>query len=129
MYKYVATYEDYNGTKRTEEFYFNLSKAELLEMEMVHPEGFEGWINRIVQADDRETILETFRNIILKSYGEKDETGRRFVKSKELSESFMQTEAYSDLYIKLVSDADFAAEFVNGLVPKVEAADKPVLAS
>lgn len=121
MYKYTATYTDYNGNEQTEDFYFNLSKAELLEMEMLHPEGFEGWVKRIIKADDRQTILETFKQIILQAYGEKDESGKRFVKNDALSESFKQTEAYSDLYVKLCSDAEFAAEFINGIVPKVEA--------
>ena len=126
MYKTTITYTDYNGEKHTDDFYFNMSKAELMELELIHPEGFKGWIERIIKADDRETILKTFKEIVLNSYGEKDETGRRFIKSKELSEAFLQTDAYSELFMRLITDADYASEFVNGITPKVENSDTPV---
>lgn len=127
MLKKTITYTDYNGETRTEDFYFHLSKAELIEMELVHPEGLKGWLERIIKADDRETIIATFKNIILQAYGEKDETGRRFVKSEELSKAFEQSEAYSELFIELLSDENKAADFVNGIVPKME--QVPQLAS
>lgn len=120
MFKYTATYVDYNGDERTEDFYFNLSKAELMEMNLRKAGGFESWINRIIQANDQETLVDTFKQIVLASYGEKDETGRRFVKSDELSKAFSETEAYSDLFMKLVTDADFASEFCTKICPAVE---------
>lgn len=117
MYKKTITYTDYNGVERTETFYFHLSKAELAEMELSKAGGFEAYIQRIIDADDRETIIKLFKDLILKTYGEKDATGKRFIKSEELSTAFSQTEAYSELFMELASNTDFAIEFVNGLVP------------
>lgn len=120
MFKYTATFTDYNGEEVTDDFYFNLTKAELTELNLKKPGGFEAWIKRIIKAQDQETLVDTFKSIVLSAYGEKDETGRRFIKSPELSKAFSETEAYSDLFMKLVTDADFAAEFINKICPAVE---------
>jgi hypothetical protein len=118
MYKKAITYTDYNGVERTEDFYFHLSKAELAEMELSKVGGFNEYIQRIIQADDREEIVKNFKDIILKSYGVKDETGKRFVKSEELATEFSQTEAYSELFMELLLNTDSAIEFINNVVPK-----------
>lgn len=121
MYKKIIKYTDYNGVEHEDTFYFNYSKAELIEMDLVHPEGFEAWINGLIKASDNEALVNLFKELILGSYGEKDPTGKRFIKSKELSEGFSQTEAYSELYMELITNTESAIEFVNGIVPKVEA--------
>ena len=118
MYKKTMTYEDYNGNSRTESFYFHFSKAELAEMELSKPGGFQAYLQKIIDTEDRETLIELFKDLILKSYGEKDETGKRFIKSKELSTAFAQTNAYSDLFMELVTNTEAATAFVNGLVPE-----------
>ena len=118
MYKKTITYTDYNGVERTEDFYFHLSKAELAEMELSKVGGFNEYIQRIIQADDREEIVKNFKDIILKSYGVKDETGKRFVKSEELATEFSQTEAYSELFMELLLNTDSAIAFINNVVPK-----------
>ena len=118
MLKKTITDKDYNGVERTEDFYFNLSKAEAMEMELSITGGLTEMIRKIVAAQDTPTIIATFKQIILKAYGEKSPDGRRFIKSEELSKAFSETEAYSDLYMELATDANAAAEFVNGIVPK-----------
>lgn len=123
MLKKAITYKDYNGVERTEDFYFNLSKAELMEMEMGVSGGFKQYLQRIVNADDTPKLIKEFKDIIMRSYGEKSPDGKRFVKSKELSEAFSQTEAYSELFIELLGDAKKAAEFMNGIVPADIAAE------
>lgn len=117
MLKKTMTYTDYSGNERTEDFYFNLSKAELLEMELSESGGFEEMIKRIVASQDTAKITAIFKEIILKSVGVKSPDGKRFIKSPEIREEFMQTEAYSDLFVELISDADNAAAFVKGIVP------------
>lgn len=117
MLKKTITYTDYNGSERTEDFYFNLSQAEITEMELSTIGGFGDMVKRIIDAQDVPTIIKTFKDIIFKSYGEKTPDGKRFVKSKELSEAFSQTEAYSVLFMELATDADKASEFVNGIMP------------
>ena len=117
MFKKTITYTDFNGNERTEDFYFHLSKAELAEMDLSKAGGFQAYIERIIAAEDRETMVAIFKDIILKTYGEKDETGKRFIKSDELATAFSQTPAYSELFMELVSDADAAAAFINGVVP------------
>lgn len=124
MLKKTITYIDYNGTERKEDFYFNLSKAEIMEMEMGTTGGMVEMINKIVAAQDAPAIIDMFKKMILKAYGEKSADGKRFIKSKELSEAFSQTEAYSQLFMELATDADAASKFVNGIVPAAEAAVK-----
>ena len=117
MLKKTITYNDYNGNERTEDFYFNLTKAEIMEMELGTTGGLAEMLTRIVAAQDAPAIIKMFKDIVLKAYGEKSPDGKRFVKSEELSTAFSQTEAYSQLFMELATDADEAAKFVNGIVP------------
>lgn len=117
MLKKTITYVDYNGNERTEDFYFNLTKAEIMEMEMTTSGGFAEMLQRIVAAQDAPTIVKVFKDLVLKAYGQKSPDGKRFIKTEELREEFSQTEAYSQLFMELATDADMAAKFVNGIVP------------
>lgn len=117
MLKKTIKYTDYNGVERQEDFYFNLSKAEVTEMELSTAGGLAEMINKVVAAQDAPSIIKIFKDLILKAYGEKSPDGKRFIKSAELSEAFSQTEAYSILFMELAMDAEKAAEFVNGIVP------------
>lgn len=117
MIKKTMSYTDYNGTERKEDFYFNLSEAEVMEMEMSTSGGLAETITRIVAAQDAPAIIKIFKELILKAYGEKAPDGKRFIKSEAISTAFSQTEAYSQLFMELATDADAAAEFVNGIIP------------
>lgn len=121
MLKKTMTYTDYNGTERTEDFYFNLSKAEIMEMELSTTGGLAEMIQNIVKAQDAPAIIKVFKDLVLKAYGEKSADGKRFIKvgpdGVPLSVAFAETEAYSNLFMELATDADKAAEFVNGIVP------------
>jgi hypothetical protein len=126
MIKKTLTYTDYDGNERTEDFYFNLSKAELMEMDFSASGGMEKMIKRIVDAQDTKRIIEVFKDIILKSYGEKSADGRRFIKvsdGRRLAEDFAQTEAYSELYMELATNDKAATEFINGVIPQSLAAE------
>ncbi len=129
MLKKTITYTDYNGSQRTEDFYFNLSKAESMEMELSTTGGLSETIRRIVAAQDQPAIIKIFKELILKAYGEKSPDGKRFIKSEEISKAFSETEAYSILFMELATDADAAAKFVNGIVPNetAESTAKPTL--
>ncbi len=117
MIKKTITYVDYNGNERTEDYWFNLSKAEVMEMEMSTTGGLAERIQKIVSAQDAPSIIKIFKELVLKAYGEKSADGKRFIKSEEISTAFSQTEAYSNLFMELATDSDAAAEFVNGIVP------------
>lgn len=117
MLKKTITYADYNGVERTEDFYFNLTKAEIMEMELSTTGGLSEMITRIVNAKDAPAIIKIFKDLILKAHGEKSADGKHFRKSKEISDAFAQTEAYSILFMELATDADAAAKFVNAIVP------------
>lgn len=131
MIKWPITYTDYNGDTQTEDFYFNLNKAELMEMNLKANGAYSEYLQRILDQRDGEKIAEVFRTLIQTSYGEKSPDGRRFVKNKDLTEAFVQTEAYSELYVQLATDADAATKFIEGVLPKVEqqppVQDKPAL--
>ena len=122
MLKKTITYTDYNSVERTEAFYFNLTKAELMEMEIGTTGGMADMIKRIVDAKDAPAIIKIFKELVLKAYGEKSADGKRFVKSEEISNGFAQTEAYSQLFMELATDADAAAAFVNGIIPNIPGA-------
>lgn len=121
MIKKTITYEDYNGVERTENFYFNLNKAEVLEMEMGTEGGMAETIQKIVDAKDAPAIIRVFKDLVLKAYGVKSDDGRRFMKTKpdgtRYADDFKETEAYSQIFMELATDADAAAKFVNGIIP------------
>lgn len=118
MLKKTIAYTDYNGLERTEDFYFNLTQAECLDLELSRTGGLTSLIDKIVNEQDISKIADIFKEIVLKAYGEKSADGRRFVKSQEVLDNFTQTEAFSKLYMELATDSDAAAEFVNGILPK-----------
>lgn len=117
MLKKTITYMGYDDIERTEDFYFNLTEAEIMEMEMSTSGGLTETLNRIVDAKDAPAIIREFKKLILKAYGEKSPDGKHFIKSEELSTAFSQTEAYSKLFMELATDAEAASKFVNGIVP------------
>ena len=123
MLKKTLTYIDYNNAERTEDFYFNLSKAEVMEMEMTTTGGLAEQITKIIAAQDNPSIIKIFKNLVLKSYGEKSPDGKRFIKNDELRTAFSETEAYSNLFMELATNTDAATSFVNGIVPNIP---KPV---
>lgn len=120
MLKRTITYKDYDGEERTEDYLFNLSEAELTEMELKEEGGLVKKLERIVAAKDGTEIAEIFKELILKSYGEKSPDGKRFDKSAEVTENFMYTPAYSIIYMELITDDVRAAAFVEGIIPKVK---------
>lgn len=122
MLKKIITYTDYNGVERTEDFYFNLTEAEIMEMELSVNGGLAESIKQIIDAKDAPAIIKVFKELVLKAYGEKTPDGKRFVKSDEIATAFSQTEAYSILFMELATNADEAAKFVNGIVPAAMAA-------
>ena len=120
MLKKTITYRDYNDVERTEDFYFNLTKAEILEMEASKVGGLSNIIQTIVNSQDASEIIPLFKEIVLKAYGEKSLDGKRFVKNKEITEGFAQTEAYSQLFMELATDDKAATAFINGIMPKID---------
>lgn len=110
-------YTDFNGVEREEEFMFNLTEAEITEMELTTDGGLSDSIKKIISAQDTPEIIKTFKMLLLKSYGEKSADGRRFIKSDELTEAFTQTNAYSQLFMELATDDKAAIAFINGIIP------------
>lgn len=108
---------DFNGNKRKENHYFNLTKSEIMKMEMSTKGGLTEMINNVISAQDTPAILKIFEDLVEASYGRKDADGRGFVKSKEIFNEFKFTNAYDELFIELISDPQKAADFFNGLVP------------
>lgn len=129
MLKKTITYTDYNGVELTEDFYFNLSKAEAIELEVGIPGGLTTMIQNIVAANDSPSIIKIFKEFILKSYGVKSPDGKRFIKNDEngrpLADKFKETEAYSELFMELATNAEEASKFINGIIPSVDASSKP----
>ena len=118
MIKKNISFTDYNGNQRSEDFSFNLTKAEIAEMELSTVGGLTQMLRGMIAAQDMPAIVKFVKELILKSYGKKSPDGKRFIKSEELSEEFMQTEAYSQLFMELATDADATAKFVNGILPE-----------
>lgn len=117
MYKKEITYEDFRGKKRTEEYWFNLTKTELIEMEFGVSGGFSSAVKKIIEEQDPGKIMKIFKDLILSSYGVISEDGKRFIKTPEMALEFSQTLAYEKLFMELGTDSKAGAEFVNGIVP------------
>lgn len=118
MLKKTVTYIDFDGNERTEDFFFNLTEQEIAEMELSTEGGLVNFINKAVAAKSQVELIELFKKLILAAYGVKSADGRRFVKNDAVHEDFMSTQAFSDIYMELVQDADKASAFFNGIVPK-----------
>ena len=121
MIKKTITYTDYDGVTRTEDHFFHLSKPELMEMDFSASGGMEKMIQRVIDTQDTKKIIEIFKDIIFRSYGEKSADGKRFIKVRDghrLAEDFAQTEAYKELFMELATDDKAASEFINGVIPQ-----------
>ena len=124
MIKKTVTYQDFNGVERTEDFYFNLTEAEIMELEIAEDGGFTSYIERLINAKDNATLMKVFKKLLLMSYGEKSADGRRFVKNKEITDAFAQSQAYSDIFMDLTVDDKAASDFINGIIPPQDALEK-----
>jgi len=119
MYKKTITYKDFNGTERTEDFYFHLKQSTLARMELLEEKGLVEYLEDIVKAMDRKKLIATFDDIIRKSYGVKSDDGRRFIQNDQVYEEFTETEAYSKFFMELITDDEEAARFINGIMPEL----------
>lgn len=118
MIKKTINYEDFNGERQTEEAYFNLTKAEIAELELGYKGGLSNHLKKITEDQDTAGLVGVMKDLILRSYGKKSDDGKRFIKSKEMSDEFSQTEAFSELFMELVSNEQSLASFINGIMPK-----------
>lgn len=122
MIKKTVNYSDYNGIERSEDFFFNLNQAELAEMEMSVQGGYSEYVKKIANANDTPTLAAIFKELLVKAYGERSLDGRSFIKMDEegrpLWRKFVQTAAYSELYMELATDTQAAIDFMNGVIPK-----------
>lgn len=117
MFKITKSYTDFNGNERKEDFYFHLTEAEVMKMQMSTKGGLAEMIQSVVATQDAPAIIKIFEELVSKAYGVKSPDGREFIKNDEIRRSFEQTQAYSDIFMELATDADMAAKFVNGIVP------------
>jgi hypothetical protein len=118
MLKRTIKYTNYDDEETEDIFYFNLSKPELVEMEVEHEQGLGKFLQGIIDTKDHKALIEKFKEIVLKAYGEKSPDGKRFIKSDQLREEFSQTAAYSTLFMELAIDDGAAATFIMGILPK-----------
>lgn len=118
MLKKTIKYTDFDDNEITEDFYFNLTEAELVEMETQTGGGLKAKIERIMNTRDVSEIMKIFKDIIIKSYGVRSDDRKRFIKNQEVTDAFVQSNAYSELYIELVSNVNSAIEFITGIMPK-----------
>lgn len=118
MLKKTIKYTDYDGNERNEDFYFNLSKAEVTDW-LTTSGGYtlDKVMDRLVRSENTKEIMEIFKDLIYRAYGEKSLDGRRFMKNKEIKDNFVETEAYSELYMELVGDPKKASDFIKGILP------------
>lgn len=117
MLKRPITYKDFNDREVTDIFYFNLTKAELVEMEWSVDGGLGETMKRVIEANDAKTLIGEFKRLILTSYGEKSDDGKRFIKNDKLREEFEQSAAYSALFMELATNSDAAVAFIQGVIP------------
>lgn len=124
MYKITKKYEDYNGVEKEEDFYFNLTKADILKMELSEDGGMDKRLDRLIKTQDMKEAIKVFEGIMLMAYGVKTDDGR-FVKNDEIREKFVQSAAYSEIFMEIATDPEKAQAFVNGVVPKLDGSSIP----
>ena len=117
MYTRSFTYKDWNDVERTEEFRFNLTKAELMEMQYEQEGGMREYLDKIIKSNNQKELMRLFKDLVLKAYGEKSEDGKYFIKNDEIRQRFASTPVYSELFMELSTDSKVAADFVNGIMP------------
>lgn len=117
MLKKEITYTDYDGLERTETFYFNISKAEYTELELTTPGGLEEMLKTISGKKDIPAMINFFKRLINLSYGVKSADGRKMVKNQDVLNDFLQSEAYSELFTELLTDATAAVTFIANIMP------------
>ena len=118
MLKKTIKYVDFDGVNREEDYYFNLTKAEVVQMQLGHSGGVTKLLERIIAEKDNVQLIERFKDIIHRSYGIKSDDGKRFMKNEKILEDFKATEAYSELFIELATNAEAATHFINNVLPK-----------
>lgn len=118
MIKKTVTYIDYNEVERTETFHFHFTEAEILDMEMSTEGGFAERVQRIIDAKEQTELLKVIKKFVYDAYGVKSEDGKRFIKSEEVKNAFIECPAYSEIFMELLTDDVKASEFVNGVVPE-----------
>ena len=124
MYKITKKYEDFNGVEKEEDFYFNLSKADILKMELSEEGGMDKRLQRLVKTQDMKEAIKVFEGLLLMSFGIKTDDGR-FVRNEEARQRFMSSAAYSEIYFELATDPDEAKKFIEGVLPKAEGSSIP----
>lgn len=117
MLKKTIKYKDFNDEDQSDDYYFHLSKAELIELELSQKDGLSSYLEQIVQSEDGSEIVATFKKLLLQAYGQKSADGKRFIKSEALRNEFLSSPAYSELFTELVTDENAAAEFIAGVIP------------
>lgn len=120
MIKKTVEYTDFDGNKRIEDFYFHLTEAEVAEWELSIEGGLSKMLISIIKANDIRKIIPIYKELLIKSYGVKSPDGRRFIKNDEVRDDFIQTQAFSDLYMKLATDAEEGSNFIKGIMPQVD---------
>jgi hypothetical protein len=125
MYRDHRTYIDFNGVERTEDFYFNLSKAEIADMELSTTGGIKDMVNKILEAKDQAKLVSLFKDLIRMAYGVKSEDGRNFIKNDKVREDYFSTNAYSDLYMELATNDQFASQFFEAILPVTATDSEP----
>ena len=113
------TYKNFKGEEVTRKLYFNISKPEFMDLQLSEEEGLSDLIHRVIDAKDNAEIVRVFKKILLTAYGELSGDGETFMKSAEISHKFECSAAYEHLYMKMLENAEYAANFVNQLVPKL----------
>lgn len=125
MYRDHRTYVDFNGVERTEDFYFNLSKAEIADMELSTTGGIKDMVDKILEAKDQAKLVSLFKDLIRTAYGVKSEDGRNFIKNDKVREDYFSTNAYSDLYMELATNDQFASQFFEAILPVTATDSEP----
>ena len=120
MIKKTITFKDFNGKSRTEDFYFNLTVDEVMELEFSESGGLGAYIQTIIESDDNMKIYHTFKKIVLSAIGKKSEDGLRFIKNDQIASEFSQTNAFSELLIDFMTNAEVGASFIEALLPQEE---------
>lgn len=119
MFKTTINYVDFDGVSREEDLYFNLTKMEMMDLELSVEGGFSNKLQELLNNNNSFEMFEIIKTFINKSYGVKSDDGRKFIKNDEVLNDFLQSAVYDEFVTSLITNEDNMNSFIIGIMPPI----------
>lgn len=114
--KKAITYQNLDGEEVTEEFHFQLTKAEVAERALIEGSGYADRLKALSVETDGAKIIKHFKEILESAVGRRE--GQLFIKNDDVRNHFMFSGAYDVFFMDLLEEKDSGAEIIKAMLPK-----------